>query len=312
MNIKVEAYILKPAFFPLGKCTTNREVISLIKGAIAPDIIEEFFEKSGSSLRFLDFDPVSIFSTAATAIDIALEENSLARSDLDGIIYASMFKDNYEPSTAASVALELRLPRLKALDVTAACSGMAHAVEVAVGWLTTNPDLNNIALVSVDLPFKYIDWEINDSIELKIKGSGLTVGAAASALIITRNKPGTGIKISHFFTYDDAQYSTICKLPINGLFFSDSNKLSRPAVKSVIEMNKVLDGIASNTWFIPHQPSVEIARIAKMFKIDSDHIIITHQQYGNTVSSAWISAYYHLCKFRFNEVKQGDPVIRAS
>jgi 3-oxoacyl-[acyl-carrier-protein] synthase III len=65
----------------------------------------------------------------------------------------------------------LGLPKLKVLDVTNACSGMANAVEVAAGWIAINPEINNIVLVAVDLRFKYIDWHIDTPEEKPFEGS---------------------------------------------------------------------------------------------------------------------------------------------
>ena len=309
MNVDTTAYMMKPVFFPIGRSTTNQEVISMIRGNIQHSVVEDFIEYVGSRTRFLDFEDIPIISTAASAIEDALKENALERDNLDGIIYGSMFKANIEPATAASIAYELGLPDVKVLDVTNACSGMAHAVEVAAGWIATNPDINNIALVSVELPFKYIDWHIDTPEDLKLKGSGLCVGAAASALLISRNKPGNGVKITRFFTYDNAKYSTICKLPLNGLFSSDSAKLTRPTIISLKKTQDAIGNVSPKTWFVPHQPSTQIIETYRYLNVDKNRVIITHPLYGNTVASAWISAYDHLFKTRFDEVQSGDPVI---
>jgi 3-oxoacyl-[acyl-carrier-protein] synthase III len=309
MSTNMTAYMMKPTFFPVGRSTTNQEVISMISGAIQTSEVEAYLEFVGSSIRFLDFEDISLIDTCVSAIEKVLRENDFQRDELDGIIYSSIKKANHEPATASSIALELGLPKLKVLDVTNACSGMANAVEVAAGWIAINPEINNIVLVAVELPFKYIDWHIDTPEDLKLKGSGLTVGGSASALIISRNKPREGAKITRFFSYDDAKYSDICKVPINGHFFSDSAKLHKPTIISLKKTRDVMGEIPQNTWIIPHQPSCQILQFARVFNTDENRVIITHPLYGNTVTSGWVSAYDHLFKTRFDEVKSGDPVI---
>jgi 3-oxoacyl-[acyl-carrier-protein] synthase III len=309
MDTDITTFLMRPAFFPIGRSTTNQEVVSMISGAIPTSDVEAYLEYLGSSIRFLDFEDIPIISTAVSVIENVLKENALQREELDGIIYGSMFKANLEPATAASIAYELGLPNLKVLDVSNACSGMAHAVEVAAGWIAINPDLNNIALVSVDLPFKQLNWHIDTPEDLKIKGSGLSVGAAASALIVSRKKPSEGVKITRFITYDDARYSDVCKCPLDGLFFSDSAKLTKPTFISFKKTRDVIGEISPNTWLVPHQPSKQILQAARMLNIDENRLILTHPLFGNTVSSAWVSAYDYLFKNRFDEVQSGDPVI---
>jgi 3-oxoacyl-[acyl-carrier-protein] synthase III len=301
--------MMKPVFLPLGRSTTNQEVISLIDGAIQTKDVEALLEDMGTRIRFLDVEDIPIVSTAASTIEAVLKENDLQLDDLDGIIYGSMMRANIEPATASSIAFELGLPKVKVLDVTNACSGMAHAVEVAAGWIAINPDINNIALVSVDLPFKYIDWHIDTPEELKLKGSGLCVGAAASALIVSRHKPNEGVKISRFFTYDDATYSTICQCPLDGVFFSDSAKLAKPAAVSFKKTRDAIGEVSPNTWLLPQQLSNQIIGLVRYLDIDEKRTILTHHLYGNTLASSLISAYDHLFKTRFDEVQPGDPVI---
>ena len=302
-----DAYLLRPSFEPLGTQINNEQVVAKLRGNLDPALALGYLTAAGSKLRHLDMEPVSITEAAAKAVHQVLDENQLALNDLDGLIYASLFRDHYEPSTAAFVANELGSPHLKTLDVTNACSGMAHAVEVATGWLAANPSLNTIALVSVDTPFRLIDWEINSEDELVTKGSGLTAGAAASALVVSRNRPSVGIRIGQFVSHDDASYAPICKIPIGGVFSSDSNRLVKPTMHSLLKVKEV--GLDDSTWVLPHQPSVHIARFARVLNVSRDRIIITHGQYGNTISSAWVSAYHHLVTTRFDEVQADDPVL---
>jgi 3-oxoacyl-[acyl-carrier-protein] synthase III len=309
MDIDITAYMMRPAFFPIGRSTTNQEVVAMVRGAIPTSDVEAYLEHLGASIRFLEFEDIPIISTAASVIEDVIKENALQRDELDGIIYAGMSKVNHEPATAASIAFELGLPKLKVLDVSNACSGMAHAVEVAAGWIAINPDLNNIALVSLDLASKKIDWHIDTPEDLKVKGSGLSIGTAASALIVSRKKPSAGVKITRFFTYDDASYADVCKCPLGGLFFSDSAQLTKPTIISFQKTREVIGEISPNTWLVPHQPAKQILRMARVMNMDENRLIFTYPLFGNTVTSSWVSAYDYLFKNRFDEVQSGDPVI---
>jgi len=304
-----QSYLSQPFFKPLGTRVSNEEVLAHLRGKIDPALALGYMTAAGSAFRYLDYEPVSIPETAAEAVQGVLELSGLDLEDLDGLIYTSLFRDNYEPSTAAFVANELGSPHLKTLDVTTACSGMAHAVEVATGWLAANPSLERIALVSVDKPFRILDFEIDSEEELVTKGSGLTVGAATSALIVSRGRPEVGIGLRQFVSHDDASYASICKVPIGGYFSSDSNRLAKPTVVSLMKVKEAAGGLDENTWVLPHQPSVHVERFARILHLKRDRVIITHPEYGNTVCSAWVSAYHHLFTTRFDEVAPHDPVL---
>jgi hypothetical protein len=52
-----------------------------------------------------------------------------------------------------------------------------------------------------------------------------------------------------------------------------------------------------------------VSRIARILETDSERVIITHPYYGNTVASAWVSAYHHLFTNCLDEVVGEDPVL---
>jgi 3-oxoacyl-[acyl-carrier-protein] synthase III len=304
-------YLGCPYFAPLGVRVSNQELLAHLRGGILPDAALAYMAASGSMHRYLDYDEVPLVATAAHAVTQALALNGLAREDLDAVIYAGMFRDNLEPSTAAFVALELERPRIKTLDVTSACSGMAHAVEVASGWLAANPRIQNIALTSVETPYRYLDWEIGSEEELSSKGAGLTIGAGVSALIVSRTRPSTGIRLWQFVGYDDASVAPICRLPIGGVFTSQSHQLMRPAVESIRQVKKdAAKWMRPSMWVLPHQPFEHVDRLfTKTLQLDVHRVVVTHSLYGNTVASAWVSAYQHLLRVRSAELAQGDPVL---
>jgi 3-oxoacyl-[acyl-carrier-protein] synthase-3 len=304
-------YVGRPYFAPLGVRVSNQEVLAHVRGGILPEAALAYMAASGSMHRYLDYEEVPIVATAAHAVMQALELNGFAPDELDAVIYGGMFRENLEPSTAAFVALELEMPRLKTLDVTSACSGMAHAVEVASGWLAANPGLRTIALTSVETPYRYLDWNIQSPEDLSSKGAGLTIGAAVSALVVSRTRPSTGIRLRQFVGYDDASVAPICKLPIGGVFTSQSQHLMRPAVESIRHVKKeAAKWVRPSMWVLPHQPFAYVDRLfTKGLRLDEDRIVVTHALYGNTVASAWVSAYHHLLLSRSGDLLQGDPVL---
>jgi len=304
-------YLGRPYFAPIGVRVSNQEVLAHLRGGVLPEAALAYMATSGSMHRYLDYEEVPIVATAAHAVVQALELNGIARDELDAVIYGGMFRDNLEPSTAAFVALELEMPRIKTLDVTSACSGMAHAVEVASGWLAANPGLRTIALTSVETPYRYLDWHIESQEDLSSKGAGLTIGAGVSALIVSRARPSTGIRLRQFVGYDDASVAPICKLPIGGVFTSQSHHLMRPAVESIRQVKKdAAKWVRPSMWVLPHQPFGHVNRFfTKGLRLDDDRIVVTHALYGNTVASAWVSAYHHLMSSRSGELAHGDPVL---
>jgi 3-oxoacyl-[acyl-carrier-protein] synthase-3 len=60
---------------------------------------------------------------------------------LDRIIYARLFGDHFVPATAVAVLERLGTDRcIPAMDITAACSGVMHAVELAISFINAGDD----------------------------------------------------------------------------------------------------------------------------------------------------------------------------
>jgi len=65
-----------------------------------------------------------------------LERAQLAPEALDRIIYARLFGDHFVPATALRVLERLGLRRgIPAMDISAACSGVMHALEMAISFI---------------------------------------------------------------------------------------------------------------------------------------------------------------------------------
>lgn len=70
-----------------------------------------------------------------------LERAGLGPDVLDRIIYARLFGDHYVPATAARVAERLGIGRcIPAIDISAACSGVMHAIELAIAAINAGDE----------------------------------------------------------------------------------------------------------------------------------------------------------------------------
>ena len=95
------------------------------------------FDRCNTKLRYLEADdtlsPGEFASRAAAA---CLNENGVAASDVDLLIYGGIARDAFEPATAAEVGGRLGATPLIAMDVTCACAGLIEAMHVAADHKT--------------------------------------------------------------------------------------------------------------------------------------------------------------------------------
>jgi hypothetical protein len=52
MSANITACVMRPTFFPVGRSTTNQEIISMISGDIPTSEVEAYLEFLSSSIRF--------------------------------------------------------------------------------------------------------------------------------------------------------------------------------------------------------------------------------------------------------------------
>lgn len=130
-----------------------------------------------------------IVSGNESAVDLGLKaaQNALGKSnikveDIDCVIAASSAPPQLYPSLACQIQARLDIPNhIPAFDITAACSGLIYALQVARGFIGSGL-YKNILLVAADNNSRLVDWED--------RGTSILFGDGAGAMVVTEAEDG--------------------------------------------------------------------------------------------------------------------------
>lgn len=131
------------------------------------------------------------FDYTERAVNEALSQANLERSDIDLLIYASIDRRVLEPAMAFFVAKALGLHNAQCFDVTEACSSWTRATQVAQAFLEGGL-YKNILIVTSEyvhhgVKDKIDSFKISDIEELEWAFSSFTVGEGSTATVLTKD-----------------------------------------------------------------------------------------------------------------------------
>ena len=283
-----------------------------IRGAIL-----KVFEKCNTRTRYLDFDPESrVAGYAADASRICLARNRRSLEEVDLVIFAGIAREYFEPATAMEVAATLGIKATHAFDVTTACVGHLEALQVAAGYMNMYDRYRTALICTAELTREFLDFDIQSASDLYLKAAGLTIGNAASAMLVSREPfEGGGIRLIGTDTHSLPSHWSLCQVPIHGRFASSSTELMRlhkhigPRLKIVFEtLGWRPDDV---DHYIFHQPSEFMTKkILQEIGADIERGVYTHHLYGNNASATVGVVYDELLKQR--ALKPGDKLMLGS
>jgi 3-oxoacyl-[acyl-carrier-protein] synthase-3 len=214
------------------------------------------------------------------------------------------------------VAAKLGLKRTHAFDVTAACVSHLEAIQTAAGYLALHPHYRTALICAAELTGQFLSYDIQNVRELHMKVAGLTIGNAATALLLRRKPfPGGGIHVRAMSTFTAPDHWELCQVPIGGTLVSSSVELMRLgkyippwATERLAAMGMKPDDI---DHYVFHQPSeIMVRKILDDLGIDPAKGVYTHGLYGNTASASIGVTYRRLLEER--EIKRGDKLVLGS
>lgn len=299
-------FLLKPFFKPLGKKISNGEALHLAKESKVPSgDLANYMIKTGTETRFLDFEELSLLDEGVHAVQQVCAINGIGEDDIEGIVYAGVLRTHYEPSMASLLANRLKLFNVRTFDINSACASAALAMELICNMLTKSQK-SCFVIVSVDMPSVGIDWKID---HLPSQGVALTLGAASSALVVSRDPSHFSVRLNKFFTINNAKYAEASAALIGGYFHAFSDRLLRPLLATIPQVREIVHEFsAKKCWVLPHQPSIQISGLKDMLGSERMEleVCVTHAEFGNTGVSSWISAYQRMWE---KEPAKGDGVL---
>ncbi len=246
-----------------------------------------------------------VVSGNETAIDLgftaaknAIEKAGIDVNNIDCIIGAASAPPQLYPTLSATIGAKLGVKdNIPAFDMTAACTGLIYAMQVARGFIQSDI-YKTVLIIAADNNSKITDWTD--------RGTSILFGDGAGAMVMCASDDGIddilSIKISANGAIGDliktGVPSQCCplvkpadevasgKIIMNG---KDVYKFAVTTVPKYVEECIELSGLTAEEidYLIPHQANQRIIEsIQKRLKYSDDKVISNIKYYGNTSAAS--------------------------
>jgi 3-oxoacyl-[acyl-carrier-protein] synthase III len=270
-------------------------------------LIEYFFDKSGAITRRWIDDRERPIDLTCRAVEKALKQANLVKSDIDLVIHVGLGRAFLEAGQSYFVAQALGMNRVHCFDIMDACNSWSRGMFVAYNFLISGA-YKNILIVNTE--FNMLEggiinpsnFEIKDPDAVSYSFAGLTLGDGASATIVSQDNTNTW----EFQFGSRPDVADVCAVPMENyqLFALPSEKLGKNGVNKFTsfarEMHKlgrnvwletVLKGSEPSSafdWILPHGYTYNFyENIARRLKVDFKIMKWnTYQHYGNLASAS--------------------------
>jgi len=321
-----ELHLSKPGVtFPATR-VDNAEIIRRVRSQYKgseddwPTIesaIDRVFAMCRTQVRYLEPNiDARVADYAVTAAKQCLDVNGATLEDVDLLICGGIARQYFEPATAMEVAAKLGLKRTHAFDVTAACVGHLEAIQTAAAYLGLHDEYRTALVCTSELSGDYLSYDIQEVKDLYVKSAGLTIGNAATCVLLRRMPwPGGGIHLRGIDTHAVPDHWELCQVPIQGTLISSSIELMRlgKLIPPLLRKNlgKVGFDPTKVEHYVFHQPSEAIVRkILEDIGADPERGVYSHHLYGNTASASVGVTYHRMLEER--TMKAGDKIVLGS
>ena len=240
-----------------------------------------------------------------TAIDLgfdaakkAISKSGIDAKELDCIISAASVPPQLYPTLACTLQAKLGITKnIPAFDMTAACSGLIYALQVARGMIGTGI-YKNILIVAADNNSRITNWED--------RGTSILFGDGAGAFVVTASDDGVDDILSLNISADGSIGQMIyTNMPAHncplveqadsvgdGLIHMNGKEVYKFAVTTV--PSYVVDCISKSgmtadeiDYLIPHHANQRIIEsIQSRLKYSDDKVISNIKYYGNTSAAS--------------------------
>ena len=319
-------YLSRPATLTPDTAVDNEAVLSRVRESFRGAASEWFamelairyvFDRCNTKMRYLDqFQKLRPGEFASRAAAACLQENGVAATDIDLLIYGGIARDAFEPATAAEVAGRLGAKPLHAMDVTCACAGLIEALHVVAGYFALHDELRTAVICAGELTGERINYDMQSIEDVALGAAGLTLGHAAAAFLITREPlPQGGARVVGLRHKTLSEHYALCRAPVDGHFMSRSTELFALASHAAPETRRLLTDVGWSPEDVDHyafhQPSEALVeQVLAELGARPQACVHTHALFGNTASTSWVLALDY--RLRHGTVQAGDKIVVAS
>ncbi len=226
----------------------------------------------------------------------ALNKAKMSEEDVQLIIAAASVPTMSYPSTACLIQGEIGAKNAVAFDITAACSGMVFAMNVAKAFIDAGT-YENVLVVATDANSKFVDW--------KDRATCVLFGDGAGAIVMKKSPDGINDILELDMT-SDASGAKYIELPNTGkncplvepneqkpLHVSMNGKdvykyvvttMPDAIVESVRKSGLTPEEI---DYLVPHQANLRIIdAMAQRLNYGSEKVVVNIHKYGNTSAAS--------------------------
>lgn len=276
--------------------------------------VTHVFTKCNSGYRYIEENQKARMGDYAHAVARqVLDDNGISPSAVGLLIYGGISREYFEPATAMEVAGKLGIETVRAFDVTSACAGQMEGIQIAAASMAIDPKLDYALICSAELTRHFLSYDIQSPEEMITKSAGLTIGHAATAILLARTPfKGGSARLLGMRTHSMPQHWGLCSAPIDGTFTSLSSDLFRLNVHVPAELTAMCREVGWTpqdvTHFVCHQPSESIVRkVLENLGVPVERALLTHHEFANTASTTVTLTLHELLKQ--GKVAAGDKLL---
>jgi len=296
------------------------DIMSEIKSDVQYDIpINWMSESMGIIERRISPSTFKPSDLAIPAARKAIEQKGINPDLIDLVIFCGIERDHSEPATAHTVQASLNLNADHAFDISNACFGFMHAIEVANHFLHSGT-VRNALICTGEVPSKILvaaveclKSGVDPEVAKKTLGA-LTVGDAGGAVVLGLSEIDEDVGFKLFRTKTNSSYVEKCYYGINsdGTFHGQMNM--GPIVGASIWMHrKIINetlsmlGWDNFNWVLSHQTGKRpFEKFQSISTVDNDHMIKTYDTLANITSATFPINFEKL--LNTGKVKPGDKI----
>lgn len=277
-------------------------------------------ERSGIKSRHWAEPGTGPADLAVPAVDMALAQAGLQRSDIDFIIFATLSPEAWFPGSACFMQEKMGLGTIGALDIRQQCSGFVYALSIANLYVRAG-QYRHIAVVGAEVQ--------NTSIDFSAEGRqvGVLFGDGAGAVIVSATEEPRGILSTHLHAQGRfakelwvAEPSSLhpgkISKPENLNPYMNGREVFKNAVRRFPEV--IREALDANGWtaeevtlYIPHQANLRISQaVAEEMKLPFEKFYSNIHKYGNTTAASIPIALAEAV--REGRLRAGDKLILAA
>lgn len=249
--------------------------------------------------RFFDPEKDTVASMAANATKMALERASLATTDIDFIVFATITPDYFFPGSGVLLQRELGLPGIGALDIRNACSGFIYGLSVADQFIKTGM-YKTILVIGAEIQSSTMDMSDRGRAVSVIFGDGagaVILQAADSPGILSTHLHADGRFAEELYIKDPGSSRKVrlskdmidedgVRAHMNGnMVFKHAIVRFQEVVLEALEAN----GLTKENidLLIPHQANLRISKyLQEQLEFTDDKVYNNIMRYGNTTAAS--------------------------